>query len=461
MTSVAAAAHSRAEVQLQKYRDILLPVETAARELDAKLLLALFAAEAGFRCHLGTMRRIQAPGFPPSIYISKSVRFAKAAKLMTAFGHMLVSWDEEGLVRFKDEMHGNRLETGALQIPRLLLSWGSDNARMWKAHPFYEGGPIAETGNPRIDLLRPELRVLHEKDTLDLINRFGDFALLNTNFAAVNHFKPGGRRAKVARNSHGSESFIKFREVLENHKSTLFHAFLSALPLIAEGIRPFRLVVRPHPSENPAPWLKAAEKLDNVTVLLEGSVVPWLMATKCLIHNGSTSAVEASVLKTPALAYCPVKDLEYDLALPNTLSEKFVDAASLTGRALQLLKMKRKSSQKLAWPALLRDNISSLDGPLASERIVQELVKLRETSPIAARSPGNLAFAYGKYVFRNIRRYLSSARRKYEEHKSKSGDFDIREIEKKIEAMGSSLGRFDKLRVSERLPGVLTINPPG
>jgi surface carbohydrate biosynthesis protein len=81
------------------YNDILLPVETASRELDAKLLLGLFAAEAGFRCHIGMMRQLHAPGYPPSIYISKSVRFGKALQTVAAFGHTVVAWDEEGLVR--------------------------------------------------------------------------------------------------------------------------------------------------------------------------------------------------------------------------------------------------------------------------------------------------------------------------------------------------------------------------
>lgn len=442
---------------LQTYNDILLPVETTARELDAKLLLALFAAEAGFTAHIGTLGAIQSPGFPPSIYLSKSVRFTKSVQIMARFGHAVVAWDEEGLVRFDDEKHGNRIEMGALEIPHLLLSWGPDNARMWKAHAFYNGRPIAETGNPRIDLLRPELRTLHEKDAADLIGRFGDFALLNTNFAIVNHFRPGGRRVKASMNSHNSQAFIEFREGLENHKRALLKSFLSALPAIAQGIKPFRLIVRPHPSESLVPWQETAKGLDNVTVLLEGAVVPWLLATKCLIHNGCTSAVEASVLKTPALAYCPFEDVEYDLDLPNALSEKLVDVASVVHRARQLLEAGRKADQRAAWPVLLQDNISSLDGPLASERIVQELLKLRDSTPIVKRSAVNVARAYGKFAFKSVRRQLSPGRRKYEEHKSNALEFNKREIEKKIETMSRAIGKFGSFKVSERSPGILTI----
>ncbi|MBZ0218237.1 MAG: hypothetical protein K8F25_16900 [Fimbriimonadaceae bacterium] len=445
---------------MQTYHDILLPVETTARELDAKLLLALFAADAGFAVHIGTLAAIQSPGFPPSIYLSKSVRFTKSVQIMARFGHAVVAWDEEGLVRFKDEKHGNRIEKGALQIPRLLLSWGPDNARMWKAHAFYDGRPIAETGNPRIDLLRPELRTLYANDVADLVGRFGDFALLNTNFAIINHFRSGGRRIKASRNSHDSQAFIEFRDGLENHKRALLKAFLAALPTIAQGIKPFRLIVRPHPSESPVPWQEAAKGLDNVTVLLEATVVPWLLAAKCLIHNGCTSAVEASVVKTPALAYCPFENLEYDLQLPNALSEKLVDVASLVHRARQLLEAGRMANQASAWPMLLQDNISALDGPLASQRIVQELLKLRDSTLVVKRSALDMARAYGKYAFKAIRRQVSPGRRGYEEHKSNALEFNKREIEKKVETMSRAIGKFGNQIVTERSPGIVTITAP-
>ena len=195
--------------------DILLPVETSNRELDAKLLLGLFAAEAGFRCHIGTMSRIQAPGFPPSIYISKSVRFAKAVTLMAEFGHAIVAWDEEGLARFNDDVHGARIEPEALRLPRLLLAWGRSNAELWRKHPFYDGRPIVESGNPRIDLLRKELRPLHRQKADELRARYGNFALLNTNFAMVNHFKPGARRTKIGAKSQDAEAFRDFRRGAE------------------------------------------------------------------------------------------------------------------------------------------------------------------------------------------------------------------------------------------------------
>jgi surface carbohydrate biosynthesis protein len=441
---------------MPKFNDILLPVETSSRELDAKLLLALFAAEAGFRCHIGPMERIRNPSYPPSIYVSKSVRFAKPVQLMSGFGHVVVAWDEEGLVRFSDEIHAKRIEAAALQTPRLLLSWGSSNTRLWKNHPFYQGCPIADTGNPRIDLLRPELRSLHQQKCEEIQARYGDFALLNTNFSMVNHFKPGGRRTRVKSNSFDCEAFIEYRQGLEEHKRKLFKAFLSALPALAEQIRPCPLVVRPHPSEDPKPWRHASDGISNISVVHEGSVVPWLLAAKCLIHNGCTSAVEASVLKIPALAFCPVVDHAYDIALPNDLSEKYYDREALTDRVRELISANH-AERAMGRKDLLRDHIASLDGPLACERIVATFLKLQDGN-LPAPFLHEKIRSHATYAWKLALRTLSASRRRYQDHKSRPEEFARPEIGRRIAAFSQALGRFGNVIQAELSPGVITLN---
>ena len=442
---------------MQTRRDILLPVETSNRELDAKLLLGLFAAEAGYRCHLGTLTRIQAPGFPPSIYVSKSVRFAKAVKLMSGLGHTVISWDEEGLVRSDDKTHGSRIEAGALRVPRLLLSWGPSNSRLWKNHPLYDGRPIVELGNPRVDLLRPEMRSLHEPKAAEIRAKYGDFALLNSNFAAVNHFQPGGRRSKVGGKSHDPEAFLRYRRGMEDHKRKLFDAFVASLPVLAEGIRPFRLVVRPHPSENHAAWIEAARGLGNVSVVYDGPVIPWELAAGCLIHNGSTSAVEARVLGTPTLAFTPHESEEFDIRLPNSLSEQFATPQGLAERTRAILSGTAEVPDGPTYDAVLRDNVAALDGPFACERIVAALGDhLRNGSGTAHPVAGRLR-AYGKYIYRHARRALSPERRNYEAHKSRADDFTIGEVAAKMAQMGAALARFRSVRVKDHSPGVVTL----
>ena len=109
---------------------------------------------------------------------------------------------------------------------------------------------------------------------------------------------------------------------------------------------------------------------------------------------------------------------------------------------------------------LLQDNISALDGPLASQRIVQELLKLRDSTLVVKRSALDMARAYGKYAFKAIRRQVSPGRRGYEEHKSNALEFNKREIEKKVETMSRAIGKFGNQIVTERSPGIVTITAP-
>jgi surface carbohydrate biosynthesis protein len=440
------------------YNDVLLPIETANRELDGKLLLALFAAAAGFRCHIGVMSRIQSPGFPRGIYISKSVRFAKQVKQMARLGHAVVAWDEEGLARFNDEAHSSRIEPEALQIPSLLLAWGEDNAALWRRHLFYKGNALVATGNPRIDLLRPELRGLYRQAAQSYREKFGPFVLLNSNFGIVNHFKAAGRKPKVGAKSHDPAAFVAFRQGVEKHKRNLFEAFLAAVPDIAAELHPYTLVIRPHPSEDHAAWKRAAQGLDNVAVVYEGPVVPWQMAASCLIHNGCTSAVEASVLGLPALSYRPVKSAEFDIALPNLLSEEFTTVPALARRARELAGAPAGRDAPPAYSDVLRKNLTALDGPLACERIMAELKRL-QASPADGRQTSLLGLqARALHLLRRAARSLSPQARKYELHKSDAALFTADQIKERARPMAEALGRFGDLRYETRGPGVVTIS---
>jgi surface carbohydrate biosynthesis protein len=436
----------------RKYDSIILPVETAARELDAKLLLALFAADVGFTCYLGMTRAVHAPGFPPSIYISRSVRFAKPLKLVTSFGHVIAAWDEEGLVRLKDEVHGQRLEPAALRLPKLLLSWGSSNTHVWRDHPSYDGCPIAETGNPRVDFLRRELRPFHELQREELRSRYGNFVLFNTNFGIVNHFTPQGKRLRVTRKSYDPERFRTARERIEEHKRKLFEKFLSMIPRLADHLRPYNLVIRPHPSEDPKPWQEVSRGKDNVFVVYEGSVIPWMLASKCLIHNGCTSAVEASVLKVPVLAYCPVTDPDYEVLLPNELSERIASESELIERARELASDNSTYSFRAATDKLLQDHIASLDGPFSCERIVAALREIPACSP----SPVSIAdrvHSYAKYALRCLK-----APSDYYNHLRPPDEFTVDSLSRRIARIGGALSRFGNVRVTQRSPGVVVLS---
>jgi surface carbohydrate biosynthesis protein len=308
-----------------KRSTLIIPVESQVRELDAKLLLACAAVERGFPVVMGSRAYVHhaMASFPKGVYLAKSMRKMsdRMFAIITKLGHEIVAWDEEGLVRFPDRFYyQRRLSAKALRNVQILLAWGNDDARAFRAFEGYPGCPIHVTGNPRIDLMRPELRRSFDREVEDIRGRYGDFVLVNTNFSGLNHFHDSLSELKwnlEPENGMGGDPFMAGRAAFRNE--VLGH-FKQLVPTLSRLLPDHKVVVRPHPSENHQLWTDVAQGLDNVEVVNHGNVHPWVIASRALIHNGCTTAVEAAILGTPAVAFQPVTDEIYDMILPNSLS---------------------------------------------------------------------------------------------------------------------------------------------
>ncbi|MGD8415717.1 MAG: hypothetical protein PVH91_01525, partial [Pseudomonadales bacterium] len=364
-------------------RWLILPCETRARELDAKLLLSVVAAGRGICSVVGSKKAVDLnlDRCPPGVYVGKSVtaRSRHSLLLARACGHRLAAWDEEGLVwasravYWRTKVHGPTLNT-----PELLLAWGEENASAWREHPEYAGTPVAVSGNPRTDLLRAQLGGLYREEVACLRRALGRFVLVNTNFSRVNHMQPTqNRHLRWLRENRPDDP----RGGFAAHKYRLYEAFLAMLPQLTSRMGEVRFVVRPHPSESLRVWETLARSLPNVRVHRESSIAPWLLAADAVVHNGCTTAVEAFILGCPALAYAPVECDAYDHPLPNGVSVvcKRVDTLAAQLRACgddreQFFACQRREPAR---DALMHRNIAGFDAPqLASERICDALSPL-------------------------------------------------------------------------------------
>jgi surface carbohydrate biosynthesis protein len=398
---------------------IILPVETLNREFDAKLHLALRAAARGWHVIIGGRTAIHSvlPSLPRSIYLAKGIRAGdrRILRLFEQLGHVIVALDEEALIRYSDETLLMMLDEETFNRPRLLYAWGKSNADVWRRFKGYRGTPILDAGNPRVDLLRPELAGFYGADASGLRARFGRFVLLSSNFSLVNHFIKDHVRFRTAKDSdvkRGNE----LKTGLVAHKAQLFDAFRAMVPGLARAIAPASLVIRPHPSENPETWQAAAGGLGNVHVIHEGPIAPWIMAADALVHNGCTSAVEAAIAGTPAFAFKPHVSAQFDIELPDRLSRQYFADGELFAAVAQCLGGRAKPTVSLDadQQALLRHHIASLDGPLSAERILDALenhpaLHLNLPAPRLFSRLGGLAGHYQRRAIRAITTRLSGS----------------------------------------------------
>jgi len=446
---------------------LIVPVETQVREMDAKLLLACVAAERGFPVIMGSRAFIhyKVSSIPRGVYLAKSMRTLsiRMFEILRQLGHEIVAWDEEGLMRWPDpEYYRQRLSPITMGQISHLIAWGPDNARVFRDYPGYPGTPIHITGNPRIDLLRRELRAYYQPEVDDIRQRFGEFVMINTNFGLVNHFYPKLGALKKAVEADGSAGANPYDVEKGRHKLDLFRSFLQMLPPLCKALSDTTIVLRPHPSENHEPYAAIAERHQNLKIANDGGISPWLMATKALIANGCTTMIEAAVLGTPTIAYQPIVSEAYDDDLPNSLSQRAFSVDELCRKVESICREGIGASSLNERRKILNGHISALDGPLAAERMVDAL----ESGEYHRKRPK--AASFGKYVqgwthntvrtvVKRINMHRPGHRNNLAFHAHRFPDISVNEIRERISRMGGLLNRFNSIRVGQHSQHIFTI----
>ncbi|MBI2994467.1 MAG: hypothetical protein HYY48_09890 [Gammaproteobacteria bacterium] len=445
---------------------LILPVENQVRELDSKLLLACIAAERGCPVVLGSRPFVNfaMPGLDRGVFVAKSLRARSALmfNLIRDLGHALVAWDEESLVRFDSpEYCPWRFSPATFEPLSHLFAWGRDDAQLFSEYPGNHAVPVHVTGNPRVDLLRKELRGYFLPEVRALRDRFGDFILINTNFSFVNAFvrklnlvlRSNGRtKAEVSRTGQGMS--LDFAEGLSAHQQAIFDGFSSLLPKLSDWFPDRTIVLRPHPSEDHAVWRNLSSGLRNVHVIHEGNVVPWLMACRVLLHNGCMTAVESAVLGTPAITYQPVTAACFDYHLPNSLSHPAFNPEQVRELIAGVLDGDIGTVNEARTRAIFDRHLDSLDGPLAAERVMDVIHEAGYgSSPPPWRGARKYAQAWLVANARTLLKHVNMRRQGHwnsaEYHAHRFPDISTDEVDRRIRRLGAQLGRFDGIHAQQ------------
>jgi surface carbohydrate biosynthesis protein len=465
----------------RKIPTLLIPVENQVRELDPKLLLACIAARRGFSSVIGSRREMEMriDAFPRSIYLSKSmtVRSLLFFQVAHRLGHEIITWDEEALVHLPPETYfSRRLHPSAISYVSHLLAWGEDNAELWRRYPALPAGtPIHVTGNPRGDFLRPELRRFHQAEARALRSEYGSFILVNTNFNHVNAFGPDmnlfkpaktpGRRPAFGRAARGMSR--SYAEGLRDHKLAVFEDFQELIPRLEAAFPDQTIVVRPHPTENHAVYGRIAAGCRRVKVTNEGNVVPWLMATRAVVHNGCTTGVEAYALGVPALSYRATVNEAYDYGfyrLPNLISHQCFDFAQLRDRLGEILAGELGAPDGDARQALFARHMAAQDGPLACERIVAVIEEIGRqmaacARPIPFQRQQRWLISQGLQALRHVKTKLPGSHNRPEFQRHRYPGLPLEAFRAKLQKLQQTIGDDTAIDTQKITDAIFTISP--
>ena len=302
---------------------IYLPVEFRSREFDSKALLATVLAVRGYSVMIGrqwsitnNLRRLR-----PGVMLFKSFNAIhhEAMRKARSTGQIVMVLEEELLAHMEKKAIGNFCVRGMFDLPDLILANGDFEKEALTE--FSEGrAKIEVTGNGRVDLLKPQYRSFFQKDVDAIRARFGDFILVNTNFALTNTQWPSIDDVTRINVEAGfvklddPDSVQAWRDQIEFEQLNSA-AMLKVIVELSRRRPKQKIVVRPHPGEALERWNGVFAQFPNVSVVREGAHVPWTLASKLLIHTSCTTGFEAQAAGKVALSL---------VAKPNWISQSFI-----------------------------------------------------------------------------------------------------------------------------------------
>jgi len=435
---------------------IFLPVEIKVRELHGKLLFALIAAEAGFAVVLGGQKELRRKLhlYPPGIYVDKSVAVSKERWFarFRRLGHRIVAWDEEGLVIHEQQYLKSRISRNALSRVELFFAWGPAQRDILVREFPAEKNRFLLSGNPRFDMLRPELRAFYSKAANELTEKYGPIILINTNFGFYNHFKGLGEAKKIfiKSSSHGNEKFID--DWIEFQRQ-LFAYFVESIPWLSSRFSDHTIVVRPHPSENDSEWSRLTAELENVKVSQEGNVLEWIVASDAVIHSNCTTGIETYLLGVPSIAYRPALSKMYETLLPNSVSKSIYSFSELQEIMIDIVV--QNNSDKYIYDgsakAIASQYISNIEGVLSADYIVDKLKKIdvRKSANVSADSTlrnYQVCLEKIRITKESVQSIFPSYKKADIYDKQKFPGVSIEEIENLIERFKGVTKRFSQIR---------------
>jgi len=444
-------------------RAILLSIETKVREFPGKVLLACYLAEKGFRVVFTNNRSsIEVAKYLAWLYIDRNAFFNrhKFFSKLKKVNVKIACIDEEGIVWANPDIYRRRLNPESIKQADLFFTWGHTQTELVKE----TGGKvrILETGNPRMDLLRPELRNMYQEKADAIKETYGDFLLIASNFAWNNHYfvdntkeSPTEAYLNLLRRQGqiinlDDESFHTENLV---YKAKVFKKLQQLVRYLSRNFPDLKIIVRPHPSENHEEWKTSMKDLINVKVVFQGELESWIMAARVVIHNSCTSGLIAALLNRKAISYMPYEDIRFEHELPNSVSIKAYTEDAVA-------EFVRSSPIYQDIPAFLNEHITSLTGPMASERIAEAIMDSYDPKPIDAFFTIYLKFKY--LIFKILRKdkiyskTVGSEQDKIEPKKNSKDYFrqkfdfiSAEEVREYVTLYSKLLNRFDGVYVQE------------
>lgn len=305
---------------------VAIPIETKVRELDGKLWLGINLVSRGHEVVIGPSRQIKPTLHRslPDIYISKDVGDRNSVSFFPYLREAGVKvcglYTEGGVTGSIERWSSNKRDV--VNYLDALFTWGDAHAKEICHHYDHPEG-VFVTGNPRFDLLRPELRCFYEAKGSQFREIYEDFVLVNTNFGGVNSFNRSADESASKRDSSPQDA----DKII--HEKRILYAFIEAILYLQAEFPDLYIIVRPHPGEDRQLYKNIFSSHNRIHVKNTGDVRSWIAAANIVVHADCTTGIESALMEQPVISYRPLASESAQPSLPQVVSKSAFDRDKL------------------------------------------------------------------------------------------------------------------------------------
>lgn len=311
---------------------LYLPIEVGDRELHSRILLTAEAVSRGHTVVIGAKPLIEKIALwtkLPGVMMWKSIPHVlakEAFRNLRAIGIRSIVQDEEAGIaygKFEDFVKV-RPSFQSLPLVDAFMCWGPEDYEYLRSlHESPSGATQANvvlTGGARAALWGKTGEKYFSVEIKAIREAFGDFILFATNFASAKSHLGTLRYRRFSKtvNSNAGYQNLQERTVTNDEKNILLFRESIQAVLLATSMN---VVIRPHPAEDPNYLKDYFRNESRVLVQATGDATPLLLAAKIVIHNSSTTALQASGTGAELIALGPTGfENATVISTPNSIS---------------------------------------------------------------------------------------------------------------------------------------------
>jgi len=295
----------------------LLPIEIKDREMFSKVFLSYKLLKKGHKVIIGSQRDIPQNiskisncfWLDKNTFVSKLNKYNDMKYINKNYIGML---DEEGPIAFFNSTSRNiRYPKHIKKFYDYFFVWGKKDQK--KIGFLKKNTSIL--GHPKYDLLKKPYVHLWDAEVKSIKKKYKDFVLFNSSFKCRPSKENYRKSIITLRDNLPSQKklkkSIKTMNAVFDTEEKNYNEAIVLFKKLADIYKNINFIFRPHPNENTNTVKKKFGKIPkNLKIIYKGSVTPWIISSKLIMHSGCTTALEAAVLRKKIICFIPFGNSE-------------------------------------------------------------------------------------------------------------------------------------------------------